>query len=186
MKATYIFFILLLYTQLGWAQRYEFTDSLTYGDQVREWFSRAPDSTTIKLGEQFALFWDGNALSSSQKDTLVAITTKMLLKNYKLKPYLTDLHATVLYAVDSAQISSGNLNGMLSMLLQTVNYYDRKHVGYSLTSLKSFFSQGAIYLANYNKLYAEADGYSFEFIRAPEQELILRRKKTWAPAKMNF
>nr|WKN39093.1 hypothetical protein K4G66_10325 [Tunicatimonas sp. TK19036] len=176
MKATYIFFILLLYTQLGWAQRYEFTDSLTYGDQVREWFSRANDSTTIKLGEQFAVFWDGNALSSSQKDTLVAITTKMLSKNYKLKPYLSDLHATVLYAVDSAQISSGNLDAMLGMLLKTVDYYDRKHVGYSLTTLKSFFSQGAVYLANYNKLYAEADGFSFEFIQAPEQEPIFEEE----------
>lgn len=173
MKATYIFFILLLYTQLGWAQRYEFADSLTYGDQIREWFSRANDSTTIKLGEQFAVFWDGSALSSSQKDTLAAITTKMLAKNYKLKPYLTDLHATVLYAVDSADISSGNMDAMLGMLLKSIDYYDRRQIGFSLSTLESFFSEGAVYLANYNKLYAEADGYSFEFIPAPEQEMML-------------
>ena len=173
MKTKYIFFILLLYTQLGWAQRYEFADSLTYGDQVREWFSRAGDSTTIKLGEQFAVFWDGGALSSSQKDTLVALTTQMLAKNYKLKPYLTNLHATVLYAVDSANISAGNLDAMLSMLSKTVAYYDRRQVGHSLATLKSFFASGAIYIANYNKLYAEADGYSFEFIKAPEDEFIV-------------
>ncbi|WKN46045.1 hypothetical protein [Tunicatimonas pelagia] len=172
MKAKYIFFTLLLYTQLGWAQRYEFSDSLTYGDQVREWFSRASDSSTIKLGEQFAVFWDGGTLSSTQKDTLTAITTQMLAKNYKLKPYLADLHATVLYAVDSANISAANLDAMLGMLHKMTLYYERRQVGYGLNTLKSFFADGAIYRVNYNKLYAEADGYSFEFIPTSQDELI--------------
>lgn len=172
MKAKYIFFTLLLYTQLGWAQRYEFSDSLTYGDQVREWFSQASDSSTIKLGEQFAVFWDGSALSSTQKDTLTAITTQMLAKNYKLKPYLADLHATVLYAVDSADISTSNLDAMLGMLHKMTLYNERRAVGYGLNTLKSFFAEGAIYRVNYNKLYADAGGYSFEFIPAPADELI--------------
>ena len=176
MKARYIFLTLLLYTQLGWAQRYEFSDSLTYGDQVREWFSRASDSTTIKLGEQFAVFWDGSALSSTQKDTLAAITTQMLAKNYKLKPYLADLHATTLYAVDSANISTTNLDAMLGMLFKMVKYNDRRQIGNGLNSLKSFFAEGALYRVNYNKLYAEADSYSFEFILVPQEEVILEEE----------
>ncbi|MEM6844953.1 MAG: hypothetical protein AAF632_22250 [Bacteroidota bacterium] len=176
MKAKYIFFTLLLYTQWGWAQRYEFSDTLTYGDQVREWFSRASDSSTIKLGEQFAVFWDGGALSSPQKDTLKLITTQMLAKNYKLKPYLTDLHATILYAKDSANISTGNLDAMLGMLHKMLIYYDRRQVGYGLSTLKSFFAEGAAYRANYNNLYADADGYGFEFISVPEEEPILEEE----------
>ncbi|MEO0334037.1 MAG: hypothetical protein AAF223_20575, partial [Bacteroidota bacterium] len=176
MKTVYVFLILLISSQIGWAQRYEFSDSLTYGDQVREWFSRASDSSTIKLGEQFAVFWDGSALSSTQKDTLKLITTQMLAKNYKLKPYLTDLHATILYAKDSANISTGNLDAMLGLLHKMLVYYNRRQVGYGLSTLKSFFAEGAVYRANYNNLHAEADGYGFEFIAPPEEEPILEEE----------
>ena len=164
MKAGFFIFIALIITQMAVAQRYERTDSLEYGDQVQAWMGRSGDSTTIYAGQQFANFWATGNLTSTQKEKIEGITTKMLAKNYKFQPYIANFYITLLYAADSANITASNLDGMLTMIDKSVDFYDRRQVGSVIKTLTTFFKRQALYFANFNRLYADADAYSFEFV----------------------
>ena len=164
MKAGFFVSIFLIITQMAWAQRYQRTDSLEYGPQVQAWMERSGDSTTVNVGRQFASFWGNGDLTNSQKEKIEGITGEMMAKNYKFQPYVADFHKVLLYAADSASVSSSTLDGLLSMLDQSVAFYDRRQVGSVMKTLIRFFQNNALYLANYNRLYAEADAYSFEFV----------------------
>ena len=89
MKSLSIVAILLLFTQVALAQRFQRTDSLKYGDQVALWLSQSSDTTSTRIGRQFANLWYGPKLSDTQKATIQAITAKMMAKNYNLHPYVT-------------------------------------------------------------------------------------------------
>lgn len=168
MNKFYILLILILLGGYVSAQRYQLPDSVeTYGDAVKDIFIQTKDSTLIKTGSQFAALWYGTTLSGIQKDTVMAITREMQAKNYNLIPYLSDFYETLMVAVDSAKLSGKNLDDMLSMLLKTVQQYDRNRWGNVAKTLKQFFEKGAIYYANYNQVYAESKGYSFGFV-APQ------------------
>ena len=164
MKAGFLISILLIITQMALAQRYERTDSLAYGEQVQTWMGRSSDSTTVYIGRQFANFWASGPLSDTQKKQIEGITAKMMTKNYKFQPYIFDFHYMLLCASDSADISSSNLDGLLTLVDKSVDFYDRRQVGNTIQTLTTFFRDDAAYMANYNRLYADAKGYSFEFI----------------------
>ena len=146
------------------AQRYERSDSLEYGEQVQAWMGRSNDSTSVYTGRQFANFWAIGDLSDTQKKKIETITAKMMAKNYKFQPYVFDFHTLLLCASDSADISSSNMDGLLTLLDKSVDLHDRRQVGGIIKTLVTFFREDAVYLANYNRLYADADGYSFEFV----------------------
>ncbi|MGB3780428.1 MAG: hypothetical protein WA960_18840 [Tunicatimonas sp.] len=172
MRAIFFILISLTITPIAWGQRYERTDSLAYDDQVQVWTARANDSATVDFGRQFANFWATGPLTDAQKKTFEGITAKMQAKNYKFQPYLVDLHLTLLSAVDSAQLSSSSLDNMLNMIDKSVDHYDRRQVGMSLKTLLTYFQQNALYLSNYNSLYATAQSVSFEFIEPAVAEEI--------------
>ncbi len=164
MKLGFLISIALIITQMAQAQRYERTDSLEYGEQVRAWMERSGDSTTIYTGRQFANFWATGSLTDTQKRQIEEITTKMLSKNYKFQPYISSFYSTLLYAADSAAISSSNTDELLTMIDKSVDFYDRRQVGIIIKTLEVFFQKNTLYAANYNRLYATTDAYSFEFV----------------------
>ncbi len=169
MKVIPIVGTLLLIAQIVCAQRYQLTDSVeVYGDDVKRLLTKTNDSTAIKVGDQFAGLWQ--ELSAPQRDTIMATSAQMLAKNFQLTPFYVNYYAAINAAVDSAQVSKQNLDGLLSMLLQTSKHYDRKAFGYTVTTLRDFFQRQAIYYANYNKLYARNGKYSFNFIAPPKNE----------------
>lgn len=165
--ASLLIFILL--SQHAQAQRYHLPDSVeAYGDAAKSILSKTSDSTLIKTGSRLAAMWYGTDFSEAQKDTIMAVTHEMQSKNYNLKPYLSDFYETLVVAVDSAHLSGQDLNSMLSMLLKTIQQYDRKAFGNTVSTLKQFFSRGEVYYANYNKLYADSKSYSFKFIKSQQ------------------
>ncbi|WPP48083.1 hypothetical protein [Catalinimonas niigatensis] len=169
MKVISIVSILLLIAQMVCAQRYQLTDSVeVYGNDVKTLLTKTNDSTAIKIGEQFAGLWQ--ELSATQRDTIMATSSQMLAKNFQLNPFFVSYYAVINTAVDSAQISKQNLDGLLSMLHQTAKHYDRKEFGYTVTTLREFFQRQALYYANYNKLLAKNAKYSFSFV-APAKDV---------------
>ncbi len=170
-----VFHILLIFILLGHyvsGQRYQLPDSVeAYGDAVNQTLLKTNDSTSVKTGRQFAAMWYGTAFSSSQKDTVMAITRQMAAKNYNLTPFLTDFYETLLYAVDSAQLSKQNLDGLLSVLFKTVDQYDRNQFRNTVVTLKEFFRRDAIYYANFNQVYTDGKEFSFAFIAPPQDEV---------------
>jgi hypothetical protein len=170
MRILCIIGVLLLTAQVSYAQYYQLSDSVeVYGDDVKTLLSKANDSTSIKIGEQFAGLWQID-LSETQQDSIMAISSVMLSQKYKLKPYFVKFYATINFAVDSADVSRQELDNMLSMLLQTVTLLDRKEFNNTLTTLISLFRKDAIYYANYNQLYVRNGKYSFDFIAPPLDE----------------
>ncbi|WKN33164.1 hypothetical protein PZB74_07385 [Porifericola rhodea] len=168
MKVFTILSTLLLVAQIVCAQRYQLTDSVeVYGDDVKRLLSRANDSTAIKTGDQFASLWQN--LSSTQQDTIMATSSQMMAKNFQLSPFFVNYYAAINAAIDSANISATNLDAMLSMLHQTSREFNRKEFAYTTATLRDFFQRGALYFANYNKLYARNATYSFEFIAPPKE-----------------
>ena len=167
MKSLSIVAILLLFTQIALAQRFQRTDSLKYGDQVALWLSQSSDTTSTRIGRQFANLWYGPKLSDTQKATIQAVTAKMMAKNYNLHPYVTRFHETLLWANNDADISAKNLDDLLGMISQSVDFYERRSVGNMLKALNTFFDKGALRYAGYNQLYATGGQYSFEFV-APD------------------
>ncbi|MFP4094835.1 MAG: hypothetical protein ACLFUB_10130 [Cyclobacteriaceae bacterium] len=160
--------ILLLTGQLGMAQQYQLTDSVeAYGDAVRQLMVKARDSSSIQIGEHFASVWH-DALSARQKDTIMAISGQMLKDRYALKPYIVSFYAAVNSAVDSAQLSSTDLDAMLSMLRQTTLRYDQKAFGNVVVTLRDLFDQGYLYRANYNQVKLLEGKYSFRFVAPPQ------------------
>lgn len=165
--------MLLLSAQLCYAQYYQLSDSVeVYGDDVKELLRKTNDSTSIKIGDQFAGLWQ-SALSSAQQDSIMATSAAMLSQKYQLKPYFVKYYATINFAVDSADISRDELDDMLSMLLQTVRLMDRRDFDNTLTTLISLFRKDAIYYANYNQLYVRNGKYSFNFIAPPQDAPML-------------
>ncbi len=177
MKSGFFAAILLIITQIAVAQRYERTDSLEYAQQVQAWMSRSGDTTNAYLGRQFANYWSSGGLTAGQKKSIEAITAKMLDKNYKFQPYIADLHLALLYASDSADISSAQLDGMLSMVDKSVDFYDRRQVGTTLKTLNTFFRRNGLYIASYNSLYADAEQYTFEFVEPAVVEEVVTEEE---------
>lgn len=170
MKIFYSICMLLLAGQLSYAQYFQLSDSVEiYGDDVSALLHKANDSTSIKIGQQFAGLWQ-EALTSSQQDSIMAISGQMLGQKYQLKPYFVKFYATINFAVDSADISKQQMDDMLSMLQQTVSHLDRKDFENTLNTLISLFRKEAIYYANYNQLYLSRGEYTFKFIAPPENE----------------
>ena len=170
MRIFYSICMLLLAGQFSYAQYYQLSDSVeVYGDEVNQLLHKANDSTSIKIGQQFAGLWQ-EALSNSQQDSIMAISDQMLAQKYQLKPYFVKFYAAINFAVDSADISGQQMDDMLSMLLQTVTHLDRKDFESTLNTLASLFRKDAIYYANYNQLYLSRGDYSFKFIAPPKDE----------------
>lgn len=171
MKVISIVGTLLLIAQMVCAQRYQLTDSVeVYGNDVKRLLTKTNDSTAIKIGDQFAGLWQ--ELSASQRDTIMATSKQMLAKNFQLTPFYINYYAAINAAIDSAQISKENLDGLLSMLLQTSQHYDRKEFGSTVATLRDFFQRQALYYANYNQLYARNGKYSFSFVAPPKDAIV--------------
>lgn len=173
-KVAHILLIFILLSPYATAQKYQLSDSTeAYGDAVKDLLLKANDSTSAKIGNHFASMWYGTALSNSQKDTVMAVSKAMGTKNYNVKPYLSDFYETLIYAVDSAQLSQQRINELLSVLLKTVQQYDRNSFGVSINTLKQFLKQHTIYYANYNQVYADSKDFSFEFVAPQKEEVIV-------------
>jgi hypothetical protein len=178
MRILYIVCMLLLIAHAGIAQRYQLTDSVeVYGDDVKRLLAKTNDSSAVMVGDQFAGLWQ-SGLSASQRDTIMAISAEMFAHRYTLKPYFVNLYATINHAVDSAQISRQELDGMLSMLLQTSRHMSRRDFGNTVLTLRDFFLTQAIYQANYNQLYARKGNYSFSFIAPPQDVPMMMEEET--------
>lgn len=165
-----IVMLLLLAGQYSHAQYLQLTDSAeAYGDDVSRLLHKTNDSTSIKIGQQFAGLWQ-DALSKAQHDSIMAISDQMLTQHYQLKPYFSKFYAVVNFAVDSADIDNQQMDDMLSMLLQTVRVLDRQDFEQTLNALISLFRKDALYYANYNQLFLSRGSYSFSFVAPPKNE----------------
>jgi hypothetical protein len=165
--------VLLLTAQLGMAQLIQLTDSVeTYGDDVKELMRKARDSTSVKIGDQFAAVWQ-DALSDSQKDTIMAISDKMVRDKYSLRPSFAHFYGAINAAVDSARLSPGELDAMLSMIRQTTLRYNQKAFNHMLVTLHDLFIHQYIYRANYNQVKLLKGDYSFGFVAPPEETPLL-------------
>lgn len=168
-KKIYILLIFIVLGHVSLAQRYQLPDSTeAYGDAVNTVLQKTNDSTYIKAGSQFANMWYGSSFTNVQKDTIMALSNAMQEKNYNLVPFLADFYETMIYGVDSAKLSPKQITDLLSVLLKTVQQYDRNQYGHAIGTLKQFLKQQAIYDANYNQVYAKSKDFSFSFAAPPQ------------------
>ncbi len=168
MKLFYKILIVLsiLGTHATYAQTYHFSDSVeVFGEDVYKMLSATNDSSATQVGRLFSGIWDGEKLSNAQKDSIVQISQRMLKRNFKPRPYFQSFYATIAYALDSADISSKNLNELLAVTGKALTYYDREQMGFYLRTLQNFFQKNMLYQASYNQLLVSGGSYFFEFIK---------------------
>ena len=164
---------LVFWGQHTFAQRYQLTDSVeVFGENAYKLLASTNDSSAVQAGRQFSGLWATEKLSAAQKDTIMQLSQRMLQRNLTPRPYLENLYAIIFYAVDSANISTKNLNDLLAVTGKSLTYYEREEMALYLRTLHNFFTKSALYHASFNKLFAEGGKYSFEFV-APKGENLL-------------
>ncbi len=164
---------IILLGQHTYAQRYQLSDSVeVFGEDVYKMLASTNDSSAVQAGRRFSAFWEAGKLNAAQKDTIMQLSQRMLQRNLSPKPFFENLYTVICYAVDSASISTKNLNDLLAVTGKSITYYDRDQMALYLRTLQNFFTKSALYHASFNKLFAEGGKYSFEFI-APQVENLL-------------
>ncbi len=172
------------WVQDSYAQRYQLSDSVeVFGEDVYEMMRATNDSTAVQVGRQFSGMWYAEKLNAAQKDSIMQLSQQMLQRNLKPKPYFENLYAIISYAIDSADISTQNLNDLLAVTRKSLTYYDRYQMALFLRTLRDFFSKSSLYHASFNQLLATEGKYSFEFIAPQEENLLPIEEETEAPAE---
>ncbi|MGK7394559.1 MAG: hypothetical protein ACNS62_08295 [Candidatus Cyclobacteriaceae bacterium M3_2C_046] len=172
----FLFFIL----ESSWGQRYDLSEvPEEFAPGVQAMMDATNNEDAKLIGQNFSAAWSGAGFSAQQKQQIIAISQKMLQKNYKGLPQFYHYFAALSYAVDLANIPGNVLNNLLSSLDKSVDSYNNKEFTKILSTLHTFFKQSKLYHSNFNRLYVEGGSYDFDFVafEQPEPENLLPQEQ---------
>lgn len=126
------------------------------------------------VGVNLTEVWNGSALSSTQKESIINISHKMLDKRLKARPHFEDFYGAIINALSLQNIASPEMDGFLQVTEKVIDHYDNKSLNIYLQSVRNFFQNRALYTSSYNQLKVDGGTFSFEYIESqplPEIEI---------------
>jgi hypothetical protein len=174
------FFIFLLYSTFSQAQYYKFSaDENEFGKEVKKLFNDTKVNDVIQKGNEFEAVWMSGVLSDEQRKKVIEISQLMMDKRYKVSPHLTNFTSLINSAIKIKQVSSNELDDILSVTSKALKKYEVKDFAEYLVAINNFLKKDAIYYTNFNKVYAIGGSYKFEFVENEEVPLPVVESETW-------
>ena len=166
-KGGFLFFLFINFFAESMAQ----TDPpVSGGDAFIEKVTKMMDASNNTEAKQAAQSlkqaWEGGSLTAGQKTSIQRLSEKMITKNYKAYPNLSDFYLSVIKGTN-AQLSSGQMDNMIMVAEKLLESSDRNNIQHYFSFLKNFFDHQALYYSSYSSLLFKNGTFNFDYI-APE------------------
>ncbi len=139
----------------------EHMDSLNI--RVLEVMKAGKSDRFLSTGQQFDSLWTGGSLSSSQKDRIYKLYSKMVEKQWRAKPFLYEVTSTLTSARYVTGLSVVQYDALLDQLEKGIVELSPKDFIMMTEALHTFMANQALNYTNFFKLIGEDAQFSLKY-----------------------
>ncbi|MEJ0054262.1 MAG: hypothetical protein WDN75_00580 [Bacteroidota bacterium] len=163
MKKVFLHFsFLFLATSLLQAQTKE-AYKHPYQDSIRVVLENSQSNEASMVGATFATAWQN--LTLDQQELIKQQAAALRKKKYKTFPLMTDFYGSIGFAVHKEGADAEKLSSFLKVAQLVIEKEDARKTAAFFHYTRDFFEYHALHYEKLYRLYAEADDYTFEYIK---------------------
>ena len=142
---------------------------LAFQDSIRVMMETNQNTETSMVGGAFATAW--HKLSLDQQELVVKQTGILQKRKYRPFPLLADYYGSIGFAIEREHADTEKMNSFLKVAGQVIEKENAAGINSFFHYCRDFFEYHALHYERSYRLFAEAENYSFAFIKDVSQEL---------------
>ena len=145
------------------------TYKLAFQDSVRVMMETNQNTETSMVGGTFATAW--HKLSLDQQEMIIRQTRILQKRRYRPFPLLADYFGAIGFAVEREHADTEKINSFLKVAGQVIEKEKAAGINSFFHYTRDFFEYHALHYERTFRLHAEAQNYSFDYIKDVSQEV---------------